>query len=890
MANTDDFRDFLLLALYLIGLTLWGIFESTKLTSTSRRSKLFQKWQLLRTWVRSPRLRSFELQSFANYWQWKQRQGSLTFQFKKRQFKARSLLRDSAESVSIFNRVMRVIFWKLICSLVLVFVFAVLDHHLADWNPKWIPTWLHLGLDREAQRDFLATLGQVSAAFLTLYFTAISVVVSTAYSRAPGKIRSLIMGEEVGSLYFGMLAQFAGVVVALLTALAFGYQVGPLNTLLASLLCLFSIFGFVFLGARAFEYFDPASLVSLLNRRLWREVQSVTPTGYQWQDQSFQAHHQGQAEELLGSFSDLATVASQKENLHGKGLVDVGEGLLLALNFYAKEKVRIPSSSYWFKRTYKHKNWLLVSNSQLEVALATGTTIQPDAVPDLMWFETKASRILEEVFHQLGERRDSAGTIALTTSLHNCLGGMGQCLAVAEGLQVFKAVIPKLRFESGSAKISADDAEPTAMNRLGICELYACALINLLLGLSNQLEKIKPDAIGNILRSVNWLMPETLYTGAILPRRIVREMESLLDCFDFEIHIEGKVISPEWLQIEMAGRAFVRFLDDIAKPLLEEFEATFGNEAETQLAANNHVLVAQLVQRGLEACAKLSSNFATFKTLHGEYAALNRSKEYVWPEINWDGFQENIAALRVRLVTALAKSSNELSNLPEESWPDFFGHAYTVLGEECFTTMAAKREDSFKIVFPAFFNLVLQANEKLRQKFHGDIRNIRLSIDPLEDLMAVSGFAAVFSELDNTNSWKLVARCWDNYFGLYQDNTRRRQFIELLCAAVEPDWRITPRSVMRTRWQQMFKRVLYSRGIFQEKAFWEPRRSTVKHTSRLVRVFCRSEHMSSKPDDVFLTLYIFKRPESAGVKKPHDVEYLERALEPEENNESDQSE
>ena len=160
--------------------------------------------QLIGTWARFRHLRSYELQSFASYWRWKRTQGLLAFHFKKRRFKARSLLRESAESVSIFSRVMRAIFGRLIFSLVLVFVFAVLDHNLAGWNPTWIPSWLHRGLEKEAQRDFFVSLAGVSAAFLTLYFTALSVVVSTAYARAPGKIRSLIIREEVGSLYFGI--------------------------------------------------------------------------------------------------------------------------------------------------------------------------------------------------------------------------------------------------------------------------------------------------------------------------------------------------------------------------------------------------------------------------------------------------------------------------------------------------------------------------------------------------------------------------------------------------------------------------------------------------------------------------------------------------------------
>ena len=48
----------------------------------------------------------------------------------------------------------------------------------------------------------------------------------------------------------------------------------------------------------------------------------------------------------MSSYSDLVTVASQKENLHGKGLVELGQGLLLIVNCYAQQKVRIPSNKF----------------------------------------------------------------------------------------------------------------------------------------------------------------------------------------------------------------------------------------------------------------------------------------------------------------------------------------------------------------------------------------------------------------------------------------------------------------------------------------------------------------------------------------------------------------
>jgi hypothetical protein len=837
-------------------------------------------FHLLRRWWRFPFLRSYQWESSLNYWWLKRKRELLDFQFKKSKFKARSLLRDSANTTSIFGHLILKILTRFIFSVALVFVLLVIDRHLGQWTPAWIPRWLHLVPDKEAQREFLTTLGGISAAILTLYFTALSVVVSTAYSRTPGNIRSLIIKEEVGSVYFGILALFAGVVTAMLTCLAFGHQIGVLNTLFASFLCLFSIFGFVYLGVRAFEYFDPTLLVTLLNKRILKEIQSVTPSGYQWKDISFQAHHQKQAGILLSGYSDLVTVASQKENLHGKGLVELGQGLLLIVNYYAQQKVRIPSDSFWFRRTYKHKNWLLTSSSELEIALMTGTTIQPDTVADLMWFETDAAKILEEIFFQLGERRDSAGTIALATSLQSHMWGMSQCLAVEEALKIFKAVVPKLRSQSASETIPVKEIATKAMNRLAISEIYGVALINVLLGFTNELEKLKAASLGKLFQSVNWLETESLYTGKILPRRVIQEFEFLQGRLDFERRAEGKIISPEWMQTEMVALAFVRVLDVVTKLLVDEFEITFGNEADAQVAGKNFVLVAQLVQRGLEGCDKLSKHFADYESWNVEYSALNRSGEYEWPKIDWNSFRQRIASLRERLIKALAKSSNDLAEIPEsESWPDFFGHAYTVLAEECLMAMASAKEDLFQVVFPPFFNLVLHAKEKLRQKFIGDVQNIRLSLEPLADLMAVSGFAAVFSEIDTKRYWSLVEQCWNKYFSLYVDDSSRQQFFKLLCFCVEPNWRIAPRSVMRTRWQMMFDRYLRAHGFVSERAFWEgyPEEKS-SHPSLLVRFVCRSSRAHTDMCDVFLALYVFKRPESAGIEKPHDVDYLQRAL------------
>ncbi|HXB58784.1 MAG TPA: hypothetical protein VNU95_04440, partial [Candidatus Acidoferrales bacterium] len=145
------------------------------------------------------------------------------------------------------------------------------------------------------------------------------------------------------------------------------------------------------------------------------------------------------------------------------------------------------------------------------MALITGTVIQPDTVPDLMWFEMDASRILREIFDQLGKRRDLTGTLTLTSNLQNQLGSISQCFAVSEALHIFKAVVPTLRAHSAEEKFNMAGDTSQGISRLAISELYTSGLINILLGLSIELQKLNANTLTEITRSVNWLDHKTLY-------------------------------------------------------------------------------------------------------------------------------------------------------------------------------------------------------------------------------------------------------------------------------------------------------------------------------------------------------------------------------------------
>src|SRR5947207_14671933 len=100
--------------------------------------------------------------------------------------------------------------------------------------------------------------------------------------------------------------------------------------------------------------------------------------------------------------------------------------------------------------------------------------------------------------------------------------------------------------------------------------------------------------------------------------------------------------------------------------------------------------------------------------------------------------------------------------------------------------MAMENEDLFTRLFPSFFYAALQAFDKLRQRFIGSgPRNIETIAEPIVDLLALSGYAAIFSELNGKNFQKLVEQCWNKYFSALNDKERAKEMVNMLCVIAE---------------------------------------------------------------------------------------------------------
>lgn len=824
---------------------------------------LFKPFQ---RWMRSRPQREYEWRFLPGYWRIQRALRHLKFKADEFTFNRVRSLRQQREAASILRELVSLIAAQSIFAAGLVIALKLIERFLGSW----IPTRIHF--DPDIAVNLISTLTQVAGTFLGLYFTAVSVVASTVYARVPGNVRSVLMQEKVGNLYIRIVALLGATGVLLLGAASMGYSPGILNTLLVTGLGVLATLSFVGLGMRAFNFLDPAGLAGYLGSDLIRHIESATPRGFRWGDSSFQAHYQKEADSVLSTYRNLVDIACNEQHIHGNSLKKIAEGALTLLQLYSEEKLKIPTDSYWFERTNRHPEWLTSDYARLDTALKTMTPLAPEQVPDPLWLEIHIEGITSRAVRALIEAKELRAALKITYSWHQTLSVLGRNFAIEEAVSLLKSLRGSIAYQARRAKLDVsggrDSLDETALT-LALTDIYGLGLISILLGLTERLRTGTAANLSDSIAAIDWDAPQSIYSTT-LPRAVIEELEAVRKGVEFEISVEGSAISPLWYQQQFSGAALGRFLDASLRALTAELEPTFTQEAQAMLNENRTLVGAAVIQRGLEACSKFASHIQTIRAAAADLEALRRTPDITWIEPKWDEYSAEVERVRQQLLVASANCTTSLAKLPRiEEFPDYFGQIYSILASECFQAMQSGNSALFEKIFPSFFDASLAARDRLLRSLKGRDSNtvILFSVEPLLDLLELSGYALVSSELDKKSYGQVVERVWDEFFARLKDPKSIVEFITSILSFRESQFGLMPRDILRTSWKQSFERRLRELGLIGDM-FGDPRVTRTRHPSKIIRALVRPRVIVSDARHVFLVVYLSKRPEAAGIPLP----------------------
>jgi hypothetical protein len=284
-------------------------------------------------------------------------------------------------------------------------------------------------------------------------------------------------------------------------------------------------------------------------------------------------------------------------------------------------------------------------------------------------------------------------------------------------------------------------------------------------------------------------------------------------------------------------------------------------------------------------CNKTNANLRHLRRLVAEIDSAKICTDFYWSQWDWQKFRNDIDNSHHNLIVLLAQCLPKLSILEQNrKLPDLLGESYSFVCRDFYKYLLSGNKEKFKGVFQYIFLGAISIQAQLSKEVKGwkSDAGLTISFDPVIDLMEISGYALIFSELYGISEiWNECKTIWDKYF--QSTNNADELFTMLISCytALKPGIPMPPREIIRTGWHMKFNAKLHEMGlVYGIHSYEDPFSSEkrVSHDSPIIRALCsgRSEP-PEKARDIFVLLYLKKRPEAEGVEI-QDMFGLERRI------------
>lgn len=553
---------------------------------------------------------------------WKVRRvfSRIGFFFYKTLFGIKYRAQEGRATTSSVYYVFKIIFWQL--ALAILFTIG-----LQGTNSNFVSLFTKIGITiPEVSSSSYGTLLEavigVGGVFIGLYYAAISAIGSAIYAKVPNNVRDLFAYERVGNAYMRLLASLTSFGVCLLAFHTAGFEpiifAIPLLIVGAGMM----IIGFIRLGARAFNLFDPTILSYSLFENLGKLHGQMQAGGYQWSNPSFQNHAHKNAQIDIETLSTLSEIVEKEPHLNGRPFANLCNILLSFLYNYEKKRKLIPTNSLWYRQQYEHPDWYRTSDTETSIAHETAAGLQPEIVRDTRWIESEVLPIVERCLKiNLDEKR-----YEIVNLLLGSLDKYVQILAAEHQVEFAVNRINDI-FTLCEKNIFMDEGEIVSeepLEHMEICERLAIMPINVLVAYVRNIELYyEQNSVLQRTSNISWKSEKSIYKVGFA-EHVLKVLEELQPRLTFEERIEGRIISENWYIQKLIAQKEAENVRNALVCFYEQVSGLYARWIETAKSSQHPWLEAQIISRESEYLNKLDHH--TF-ALHQLWNDLNLDDE-----------------------------------------------------------------------------------------------------------------------------------------------------------------------------------------------------------------------------------------------------------------------
>ena len=738
-------------------------------------------------------------------------------------------------------------------------------------NSYFVPLFTKIGVTIPQESNYgnlLVAIIGIGGVFIGLYYAAISAVGGAIYARVPNNIRDLLAKEQVGSVYMRLLALLTSFAVCLIAFHTLGFEPIVLAIPLLIIGAGVMIIGFVRLGARAFYFFDPTILSHRLFKQLLQCHRQVQAGGYRWLDRSFQNHTHRRAQVTIDTLTTVSEIAAKEPHLNGRPFAGLCKNLLSFLLVYETAKKSIPTDSLWYQQKYVHPDWYQTSDRKTSLAYNTATVLQPETVSDPRWIESAILPIVKRCLQiNMEEKR-----YPIVNELLHHLDIYVQLLVAEHQIEYACDLISQVFLWCEKFLFSKEKnlviEEP--LEHMQICRQLAIMPINVLLAYTHVIKSYGRDKINKRIHRIKWKSKKSIYKVGFAVH-VLQRLEWMRPRLEFEERTEGHIVSPGWYLAELVGQKEVENCHTAMLCFYEKIGELYKPWIKSAISSKHRWLAAVILSEESQYWNKLDYHKAVLNHFWNDLNADRKAERIPWPSLKVD---ELIGKSRQRskdLLELMSKENLLLSLISRpESYPDFAGQFLHTVGEALLRAMCENNCDTVEALFGRYLHGSLLQFEQLGSEQTGSDwqqqGNLKIAVDPLLDLMDMSGYAYLLSEYHDTSGIKEpIIKAWDKYL----DHDQEKSSLQLLVSALsisESVFGMAPRDLNRTRWQQIIESRLADVERQEippspNRIIIDPEPRTVPvHQSPLVRIFAGRSHpfsyMSYDGIDIFIAKYV----------------------------------
>jgi hypothetical protein len=794
------------------------------------------------------------------FWKLLQLMRRIRFGFRKRVLSTSEKYVSTNTAGHILLDMVRLTLPPLLLALGTAFALLISEMYLPTTNWKWspIPLW-HLE-DRDSYGTFLSTISGIGGVLIGLYYTGLTAVGSAAYAQAPGTLRNLLLREPVGKLYMSLLSYTTFVSLCLLAFYGIGFS--PVRFAIPFLILLsgVTILSFVQLGQQAFYFFDPTRLAGPVFVDLERWVKRATVDSRFWEDPSFQTHANQQAASSLKTLTTLADYASLQKYLKSDAIASLGVSTVRFLYRYERARQLIPSESKWYPSEYQHPDFYAAGDLKVDMALRTGGTVEPATSAQSDWIQEAALPVVFKALQANLAENDEASVFRILSALRAYIEELSEKWEIKQAIVLIERIADVVAAPSFAVGETAGDSR-----HLGLVENVCLLPISALLGFVKALEKNRLQQAQASLARIRWNRPETMYRVGF-PRFVLPTLEWFGPRLEFEVMAEGRTVTPAWFIKQAVAKDCLIALHESIELLVSASERLYDAWYKRSTDGKNQWAAAVVLNRKGEYLLKLQLHFDKVVADEKEFETAKVLQDILgWPSTKAEDYRDRMVALGHQYDIAVAKEAHRLiENERPSHLPDFAGE---FLSRTALTVLeAVLRNDvaTFQAVFPLFFEASLKKTQRLLKLPSGGDQSAHLLLaeGPLLDLLELSGFAIVVSELrESAEPWCTAKALWDNFLSDKKLGAMRISVLKAVLESIDLPSMVAPGEVLRTGWRTELHHLLKQvptaskvsggYGLYVEHG--------VKHASALIRILARETFAGFyRGIDVFSACYFVK--------------------------------